>query len=127
VTNVPDPQTRPYGEWREINQVYAGTRIMIVLNNGTTVKGMSNSATDSHLIIFDPETNSRRDIAKSDVAAYFGMIGGNPGARSGAAKASEGMLTAGGDVILGSIAAAIGALVGAVTKSGGRPVLIYSR
>lgn len=80
VSHVPDPLTRPYGEWRDINQVYAGTRIVIVLIDGTKVKGMSNSATDSHLIIFDPETNARRDISKDKVSACIAFVDGKPGA-----------------------------------------------
>ena len=127
VSNAADPLTRPYGDWRDINEVYAATKIAVVLTDGTTVKGRSNSATDTHVIIFDPQTNTRRDIPKDQVAALFGLIGGNPGARTGAAKASEGMLYAGGDAVLGLAAAGIGAIVGALMKSDGRPVLVYSR
>lgn len=127
VSNVPDPLTRPFGEWKEINQVYAATKIAVVLTDGTIVKGRSNTATDSHLVIFDPQTNTRRDIPREQVAVLFALIGGNAGARSGAAKASESMLNVGGDAIMTVAAAGIGAIVGALMKSDGRPILVYSR
>jgi hypothetical protein len=127
VSHVPDPLTRPHGAWSDINQVYAGTKIVVVLTDGTSVKGMSNSASDTHIIMFDPETNARRDIPKDNVAAFIGVIGAGGGARSGAAKGSEGMLDVGRDPILSLAAAGIGAIIGAILKSDGRPVLVYSR
>lgn len=127
VSNVADPLTHPYGTWNEINQVYAATRIIIVLTDGTSVRGMSNSATDTHLIIFDPKTNARRDIPREQITAIIALVGGGGGAREGAAKGSEGMLSSGGDALLSVAAAGIGAIVGALMKSDGRPVLVYSR
>lgn len=127
VSNVADPKTRPYGDWHDINQIFAATKIAVVLTDGTVVKGRSNTATDSHLVIFDPTTNARRDIPKDQVAVLFGLTGGNPGIRTSASKASEGALDVGGDAIIGLAAAGIGAIVGALVKSDGRPVLIYSR
>ena len=127
VSNVADPLTRPYGTWSEINQVYAATKIIVVLADGTSVRGMSNSATDTHLIIFDPKINARRDIPKEQVRAIVALIGGGGGARAGAAKGSEGMLDIGGDAILSVAAAGVGAIIGALTKSDGRPILVYSR
>ena len=64
VSNVRDPLTRPFGEWKEINQVYAATKIAVVLTDGTIVKGRSNTATDSHLVIFDTQTNTRRQKSR---------------------------------------------------------------
>jgi hypothetical protein len=123
VSHVPDPLTRPHGAWSDINQVYAGTKIVVVLTDGTSVKGMSNSASDTHIIMFDPQTNARRDIPKDQVAAFIGVIG----ARSGAAEGSEGMLDVGRDPILSLAAAGIGAIIGTILKGDGRPILVYSR
>jgi hypothetical protein len=61
------------------------------------------------------------------VAAFFGLLGGNSGVKAGAAKGSEGLLQPGGDAILGGAGAGIGAIIGALMKSGGRPVLVYSQ
>ena len=77
--------------------------------------------------MIDNKTNSRLDVPRDNVAAYFGLIGGRTDARAGAAKGSEGLLQPGGDPILGGIGAALGAIIGALTKSDGRPILIYSR
>ena len=127
VSNVHDPATRSHGTWNEVNQIYPGTAILIVLMDGRTVKGFSNSATETHLIMIDNKPNARLDVPRDSVAAYFGLIGGRGGAKSGAAKGSEGHLQPGGDPILGGIGALIGAIIGALAKSDGRPVLVYSR
>lgn len=127
VSHVPDPLKSPHGAWGDINQVYAGTKIVVVLTDGTSVKGMSNSASDTHIIMFDPQTNARRDIPRDQVAGFIGVIGGGGGARSGAARGSEGMLDVGRDPILSLAATGIGAIIGAILKSDGRPILVYSR
>ena len=127
VSLVPDPITRPYGSWSGIGQVFAGTKILVVLNDGRSVKGFSNSATDTHLVMIDNKTDARLDLPKERVAAFIALLGGFRGAKQGAAKGSEGLLQPGGDAILGGAGAGIGALLGALMKSDGRPILIYSR
>jgi hypothetical protein len=127
VSFVPDPSARPHGSWSDVNRVYAGTKILVILTDGRSVEGFSNSATNSHLIIIDRKTDSRLDLPKERVAAFFGLVGGRRGAKAGASKGSEGLLQPGGDPILGGAGAAIGAIIGALTKSDGRPLLIYSK
>lgn len=127
VSNVPAPSDRAHGSWGDIRQVYGGTRILVILTDGRTVEGFSNSATDSHLIIIERKAHTRLDLPRDQVAAFFGLIGGRGGAKAGAAKGSEDLLQPGGDPILGGVGAVIGAIVGALAKSDGRPILIYSR
>jgi hypothetical protein len=127
LSNTHDPSTPSHGAWSDINQIYPATRILVVLTDGRIIKGFSNSATASQLIMIDNKTDIRLDVPKDQVAALFGLIGGNGGIRSGAAKGSEGLLQPGGDPIVGGIGAVIGAIIGALTKSDGRPVLVYSR
>jgi hypothetical protein len=127
VSNVHDPATRSHGAWSDINQLYPATRILVVLTDGRTIKGFSNSATASHVIMIDNKTDIRLDVPKEQIAALFGLIGANGGIKTGAAKGSEGLLQPGGDPIIGGIGAAIGAVIGALTKSDGRPILVYSR
>ena len=124
---APEQTTRPHGVWRDINQVYPGTSILIVSTDGGVVKGFSNSASDSHIIIFDRETKARRDIPRENVAAFFGLLGARGGVKAGAAKGTEGSLPSRGDPILLGAAVGIGAIVGAILKSDGRPILIYSK
>jgi hypothetical protein len=127
VSNVPDPSARAHGSWGDIRQVYGGTPILVILTDGRTVEGFSNSATDSHLIIIERKTHTRLDLPREEVAAFFGLIGGRGGVKTGAAKGSEGLLQPGGDPILGGVGAGIGAIIGALAKSDGRPMLVYSR
>lgn len=127
VSNIPAPSARGHGSWSDINQVYGGTRILVILTDGKTVEGFSNSATDSHLIIIERKTHTRLDLPRDRVAAFFGLVGGRGGAKAGAAKGSDGLLEPGGDLLLGGAGAGIGAIVGALAKSDGRPILIYSR
>jgi hypothetical protein len=127
VSNVHAPSTPSNGSWNDINQIYPATRVLVVLTDGRIVKGFSNSATDSHLIMIDNKTDIRLDVPKEKVAALFGLIGASGGIKSGAAKGSEGLLQPGGDPIVGGVGAVIGAIIGALTKSDGRPILVYSR
>ena len=125
VSNVQDIDVRQHGSWSDINQVYAGTKILVLLTDGKTVKGFSNSATETGLVIIERERHERMDIARTDVAAFYGLVGGYGGVKKGASKGAEGMTT-GRDQLLTGIFAGVGALAG-LAKSDGRPILIYSR
>ena len=127
VNHIPDPSTRPHGAWRDINQVYPGTGILVVLSDGSIVKGLSNSATETHIIIFDRKTKARRDIERESVSAFYGLLGARGGVKAGASKGTEGALPSQTDPLFTIAGAGIGAIIGAITKTDGRPILIYSR
>jgi hypothetical protein len=125
-SNVPDPSARAHGAWSDINQVYAGTKILVVLTDGKSLKGFSNSATESALVIVDANGRERIDIPRDRVVAFYGLLGGYGGVKKGASKGAEGLSTGSRDKLPGLVFAGVGALVGLV-KSDGRPVLIYSK
>ncbi len=122
---VPDVTKRGHGLWQDINIVYPGTRIVVVLVNGKSVKGFSNSATATSLLIIERERHERMEIRRDQVTAFYGLVGGYGGVKKNASKGAEAMHT-GRDKLLGGVFAGVGALVGLV-KSDGRPILIYSR
>jgi hypothetical protein len=125
VSNMPDPSTKPYGKWEDVGRVFAGTRIVVLLEDGKSVRGFSNSATASGLVIVDDKGRERVDIARSRIVSFYGLLGGYGGVKKGASKGAEGMAT-GGDPLLSGAFAGIGALLGLV-KSDGHPILIYSK
>lgn len=121
---VPKVTTQGFGLWQDINSVYPGTKIVVVLTNGKTVKGFANSAA-RNLIIIERERHERMEVEREHVAAFYGLVGGYGGVKSGASKGAKAM-HAGRDKLLGGVMAGLGALVGLV-KSDGRPILIYSK
>ena len=125
-SNVPDPTARAHGAWSDINQVYAGTKILVVLMDGKSLKGFSNSATESALVIVDANGRERIDIPRDRVVAFYGLLGGYGGVKKGASKGAEALHTGSRDKLPGLVFAGVGALVG-LAKSDGRPVLIYSK
>ena len=124
-SNIPDPTEKPYGKWEDIGRVFAGTRIVVLLDDGKAVKGFANSSTTSGLVIVDDDGRERVDIPRTRVVSFYGLLGGYGGVKKGASKGAEGMAT-GSDPILSGAFAGVGALLGLI-KSDGHPILIYSK
>jgi len=125
VSNVPDPTAKPYGKWEDVGRMFAGTRIVMLLDDGKSVKGFANSATASGVVIVDDKGRERVDIPRTRVVSFYGLLGGYGGVKKGASKGAEGMAT-GSDPILSGAFAGVGALLGLI-KSDGHPILIYSK
>jgi hypothetical protein len=112
----PIQAARAHGAWSDINQVYAGTKILVVLTDGKSLKGFSNSATESALVIVDANGRERIDIPRDRVVAFYGLLGGYGGVKKGASKGAEGLSTGSRDKLPGLVFAGVGALVGLVQK-----------
>jgi len=125
VSNIPDPTEKPYGKWDDVGRVFAGTRIVVLLDDGKAVKGFANSSTASGLVIVDDKGRERVDIPRAKIVSFYGLLGGYGGVKKGASKGAEGMAT-GSDPILSGAFAGVGALLGLI-KSDGNPILIYSK
>ena len=127
VSNIPDPSAKPYGKWEDIGRVFAGTRIVVLLDDGKSVKGFANSSTASGLVIVDEKGRERVDIPRNKVVSFYGLLGGYGGVKKNASKASEGMHTGSREgSLLGAAYVGIAGLLGLV-KSDGNPILIYSK
>ena len=121
---VPDPETRGYGSWSDVASIFSGTRILVAFSDGTSVKGFSNSATATHLIMIDEKGRQRVDVPREKIVAVWGLIGGYGGVKKGASQGAEAM-HAGRDKLLGAALTGVAALIG-LAKSDGRPILIHS-
>ena len=127
VSNIPDPSEKSYGKWEDIGRVFAGTRIVVLLDDGKSVKGFSNSATASNLVMVDDKGRERVDIPRNRIISFYGLLGGYGGVKKNASKASEGMHTGSREgALLGPAYVGIAALLGLI-KSDGHPILIYSK
>ena len=103
-----------------------GAAAWTTLFDGKSLKGFSNSATESALVIVDANGRERIDIPRDRVVAFYGLLGGYGGVKKGASKGAEALHTGSRDKLPGLVFAGVGALVG-LAKSDGRPVLIYSK
>ena len=127
VSNVPDPSEKSYGKWEDTGRVFAGTRIVVLLDDGKTVKGFSNSSTASSLVIVDEKGRERVDIPRSRIMSTYALLGGYGGVKKNASKAAKEIGPAGPEaLLLAGPYVGISALLGLV-KSDGRPILIYSK
>ena len=124
LSQIPAVTKKPHGEWHDIGKVFSGTKILIALNDGRHIKGYSNSVNDTHLILLDRESKQRLDLPRDQVAGFVAFTLSRGGAKKGAKWAAKEL---GSEPILGALGVGIGALVGALTKVGERPILIYSR
>ena len=121
---IAPPEQKQFGNWRDINAVYPGTRIFIILEGDRTFEGWSNSATEENLIVLSEGANRRVEIPLKDVVAFYGVLGRSGGAKSGAAWGAEGILHA---PLLGLAATGVGAILGEALRNSGTPILIYSK
>lgn len=127
VSNIPDPSAKPYGKWEDIGRVFAGTRIVLLLDDGKAVKGFSNSATAAGMVIVDEKGRERVDIPRDRLVSVHALLGGSGGVKKNAGKASEGINTGSREgALLAPAYVGIAALLGLV-KSDGNPILIYSK
>ncbi|HSI87660.1 MAG TPA: hypothetical protein VK918_01310 [Pyrinomonadaceae bacterium] len=122
---IPPPDKKQHGSWTDINEVYPGTRIFIILEGDRGFEGWSNSVKGEKLIVLNDHANEAVEIERESVVAFYGLIGGYGGVKKNASKAAKGM-AAGRDQLLGGIFVGAAALFGTI-KSDGRPILIYSR
>lgn len=122
---VPELTKKSHGAWDDVNKVFPGTKIVVVMDDDKVIKGLSNSATSEIVIFIERGRHERMDVARNRVVAFYGLVGGYGGVKKGASKGSEGMTT-GRDQLLDGVFAGVGALIGLV-KSDGRPILIYSK
>jgi hypothetical protein len=121
---IPVVTKKPHGNWHDIGKVFPGTKILIALNDGRHIKGYSNSVNETHLVLLDRESEQRLDLPRDNVVGLVAFTLSRGGAKKGAKWAAKELHQA---PILGAIGVGIGAIVGAVTKVGERPILIYSR
>ena len=121
---IPAVTKRPHGNWHDIGKVFSGTKIVVALNDGRHVRGYSNSVNDTHLILLDRESKQRLDLPREGVTGFVAFTSSRGGAKKGAKWAAKELHQA---PILGAFGVGIGAIVGALTKVEGQPVLIYSR
>ena len=127
VSNIPNPTEKPYGKWEDIGRVFAGTRIVVLLDDGKSVKGFANSATTSDLVIVDEKGRERVDIPRTRVVSFYGLLGGYGGVKKNSSEAAKEIGTAGREgILLAGPYVGLMALLGLV-KSDGNPILIYSK
>lgn len=124
-SSIPADHAKPFGLWDDIDLIYPGTKILVLLENGRAHIGFANSATAEHLVMLEREKKERFDIRREDIKAVYGLIGGYGGVKAGGSKGAEAM-HAGRDKLLGGVMAGVGALMG-LAKSEGRPVLVFSK
>lgn len=125
ISFVPERAVRGHGAWGDVGRVYPGTKILVVLADGRSVKGFSNSISETDLIMIDEKGRKRSDIPRDQIASVYGLIGGYGGVKKGASTGAKAM-NSGRDKLPGMVFAGVGALVG-LAKSDGRPILIYSK
>ena len=118
ISFVPERATRNHGDWLDVGLIYPGTKILIVYPDGKTVKGFSNSVSETSLVMIDEKGRTRVDVPREEILAVYGFVGGYGGVKSGASKGAEGM-TNDRDVLLDGIFAGIGARL----VLDGRPVV----
>lgn len=124
LSQIPAVAKKPHGEWHDIGKVFSGTKILISLNDGRHIEGYSNSINDTHLVLLDRESKQRLDLPRDQVAAFVAFTLSRGGAKKGAKWAAKEL---GSEPILGALGMGVGALIGALTKVGEQPILIYSR
>jgi hypothetical protein len=124
LSQIPAVTRKPHGTWDDIGKVFSGTKILIALKDGRHIKGYSNSVNDTHLVLLDRESEQRLDLPRDQVAAFVAFTLSRGGAKKGAKWAAKEL---GREPILGALGMGVGALVGALTKAGEQPILIYSR
>ena len=140
-------QTAGVAPWRSVSSRSPGDVLKITLKDGSTVKGMLKSASDTGLVL--ERKNRELSVPREEVgsvsvltkesagkAALIGMAlgggaGAGVGAGVGAAQKNSFPLTRGqssalGAGVFGGAGAAVGSLVGfAVGKSGHKEMVIY--
>src|SRR5829696_7155413 len=110
---VPERTTRNHGSWEDVGRIYPSTKIFIIFTDGNSVKGFSNSTSETRLVMFDEKGRERVELPRDQILAVYGLIGGYGGVKSGASKGAEGMATGSRETtLLGAVFAGIGALVG---------------
>lgn len=133
------PPTPIVGSWDALKAVPPGDEVTVTLRNGRTLKGRLISVSDTVLALRKDEIIT--DLPRADALKVYRvlrksatkstMIGLGIGAGAGAALAAAAIDTgesaenALGILIIGSITAGIGALVGYLSGSGKRRELIY--
>ena len=124
LSQIPDVTKKPHGDWHDIGKVFSGTKILVALNDGRHIKGYSNSVSNTHLVMLDRESEQTLDLPRDQVTGFVAFTLSRGGAKNGAKWAAKEL---GRDPILGTLGVGIGAIVGAMTKVEGRPILVYSR
>jgi hypothetical protein len=124
LSQIPAVTKKPHGNWHDIGMVFSGTKILVTLNDGRYIKGYSNSITDTHLVLLDRDSARRLDLPREQISAYVAFTLSRGGAKKGAKWSAKEL---GREPVLGAIGVGIGAIVGALTKVEGRPILIYSQ
>ena len=124
LSQIASVSKKPHGNWQDIGKVFSGTKILIILNDGRHIKGYSNSVNDTHVVLLDRESEQRLDVRREQISGFVAFTLSRGGAKKGAKWAAKEM---GSHPILGGLGIGLGALVGALTKVGEQPILIYSR
>ena len=124
LSHVPVVTKKPHGEWHDIGKIFSGTKILVTLNDGSYLMGYSNTVNATHLVLLDRKTKERRDVPREHVTGFVAFTLSRGGAGEGAVWALNEFR---GAPLLAALGAGIGALVGALTKVGEQPILIYSR
>jgi hypothetical protein len=126
ISFVPADDSPNHGAWADIGNIYPATRIVVLLSNGKSVKGFSNSITETKLVMVDEKGRERVELPREQIACVYGLIGGYGGVKSGASKGVEQTTASGRDKLPGLVYTGISALTG-LAKSDGRPILVYSK
>jgi len=95
--------------------------------DGKTFTGWFGSATDQALTLMDAKAENRVNIARTEVAAFYGILGKSGGFRSGAAEFSGGAPTQADGAIIAGMGALVGGALGELFKNDGYSVLVYSK
>lgn len=122
---IPEQNRKPYGRWDDLKNIYPGTPIVLALNDGTAIDGWSHSATETHLVITERRAHARRDIPREQIIAFYGLLGVRGGAKSGASKAAYGLGRP--DLLTTAVGIGVGAIIGALAKDNGTPVLVFAK
>jgi hypothetical protein len=125
VSFIPDPSTRPFGAWDDIQKIGYNQSVEIILENGQSVSGRLGEITNDKLVLLNHTGDEKLELPRSRIVYVYRVkyqsakTGGsvNDGANKGRRIGQEIGPTPFGQALGAGLGTVVGAVAGVVARS----------